>query len=334
MVRLFSWLAAITLLMFLISGAGVYWMSHIAISNSKEESATAIAKAVAATLSAQIDLLNKTIDKIVDDPEILAVITNANPVQLSTTAAKLEKYFPEVLKIRLFVPGVSPTDDQVIPKMSFADIEMVRETFTKSRLPSIQGDQGADRHLAITRPIKRNNEVIGVILVSLNYDFISKNIRTAAAKDEYIELKQDLLALGVSGVKINTDKAASVSIKVPSATEWEIIYYYVDGMELTDMSVSATIVLVSGLITLLAFFSIHRQLSSLLTQDVNCVMKAIKDMMTTQKLYSTYPVNLAEMDGVIPTLAQFKRVLDQDNNNDDTIPDNYDDVHLDNFFDD
>jgi len=45
-------------------------------------------------------------------------------------------------------------------------------------------------------------------------------------------------------------------------------------------------------------------------------------------------VNLSEMDGVIPTLAQFKRVLDQDNNDDDTIPDNYDDVHLDNFFDD
>lgn len=332
MVRLFSWLAAITMLMFLISGAGIYWMSHLAISNSKKESATAIAKAVAATLSAQIDLLNKTIDKIVDDSEVLAVISNANPVQLSATAAKLEKYFPEVLKIRLFVPGVSLTDDQIIPKMSFADIEMVRETFTKNRLPSIQGDQGADRHLAITRPIKRNNEVIGVILVSLNYDFISKNIRTAAAKDEYIELKQDLLALGVSGAKINTDKAASLSIKVPSATEWEIIYYYVDGMELNEMTVSATIVLVSGLITLLAFFSIHRQLSGLLTQDVNCVMKAIKDMMTTQKLYSTYPVNLAEMDGVIPTLAQFKRVLDQDN--DDTIPDNYDDVYLDNFFDD
>jgi phosphomannomutase/phosphoglucomutase len=61
-------------------------------------------------------------------------------------------------------------------------------------------------------------------------------------------------------------------------------------------------------------------------------MKAIKDMMTTQKLYSTYPVNLSEMNGVIPTLAQFKRVLDQDN--DDTMPDNYDDMRMDDFFDD
>lgn len=331
MVRLFSWLAAITMLMFFISGAGVYWMSNIVVTHSKEESATAVAKAVATTLSAQIDLLNKTIDKIVDDPAVLAVINSANPGQLSAEATKLEKYFPEVLKIRLFVPGMAPTDDQIVPKMGFADIEMVRETFTKERLPSIQGDPGADRHLAITRAIKRNGEVVGVILVSLNYDFISKNIRTAAAKDEYIELKQDLLVLGVSGAEIDTKKAANVKVKVPNA-DWEIIYYYFSGMDLSEITVSATIILVSGLITLLVFFSVHRKLSELLSQDVNCIMKAIKDMMTTQKLYSTYPVNLSEMNGVIPTLAQYKRVLDQDS--DDSMPDNYDDMRLDDFFDD
>jgi phosphomannomutase / phosphoglucomutase len=331
MVKLFSWLAAITMLMFIISGAGVFWMSNIVVTQSKEESATAVAKAVSATLSAQIDLLNKTIDKIVDDPNILAVIASANPQQLSEAATKLEKYFPEVLKIRLFVPGMAPTDDQIVPKMGFADLEMVRETFTKERLPSIQGDKGADRHLAISRAIKQNGQIVGVILVSLNYDFISKNIRTAAAKDEYIELKQDLLVLGVSGAQIDTKKAANVKVKVPNA-EWEIIYYYASGFNLTEITVSGTIILVSALITLLAFFSVHRKLSDLLSQDVNCIMKAIKDMMTTQKLYSTYPVNLSEMNGVIPTLAQFKRVLDQDN--DDTMPDNYDDMRMDDFFDD
>lgn len=330
MVRLFSWLAGITLLMFLISGAGVYWTSRLVVMHTKEESATAVAKAVATTLSAQIELLNKTIDKIVDDPEVLAVIASANPTQLSATAIKLEKYFPEVLKIRLFVPGVSPTDDQIVPKMGFADLEMVRETFTKERLPSIQGEN-ADRHLAITRGIKQGDQIVGVILVSLSYDFISKNVRTAAAKDEYIELKQDLLALGVSGSKIDTEKAANVRVKVPNA-DWEVIYYYVNGMDLSAISVSATIVLVTALMTLLAFFSVHRKLSGLLTQDVNCMIKAIKDMMTTQKLYSTYPVNLTEMNGVISTLSQFKRVLDQDS--DESMPDNYDDVRMDNFFDD
>ena len=261
---------------------------------------------------------------------MLTVIKSTNPEQLSAEATKLEKYFPEVLKIRLFVPGMAPTDDQIVPKMGFADTEMVRETFTKERLPSIQGDQ-TDRHLAITRAIKQNGEVVGVILVSLNYDFISKNIRTAAAKGEYIELKQDLLVLGVSGAQIDTKKAANVKVKVPNA-DWEIIYYYFAGMDLSELAVSATIIAISSLITLLAFFSIHRKLSELLSQDVNCIMKAIKDMMTTQKLYSTYPVNLSEMNGVIPTLAQFKRVMDQDN--DDTMPDNYDDMRMDDFFDD
>jgi len=334
MVRLFSWLAAMTMLLFLISGSGVYWMSHITVVHSKEGAAMAVAKATAATLSAQIELLNKTIDKMVDDPEVLAIIANANPSQLSATATKLEKYFPEVLKVRLFVPGVSPTDDQIVPKIGFADIEMVRETFAKDRLPSIQGEQGADRHLAITRGIKRNNEVVGVILVSLNYDFISKNIRTAAADEDYIELKQDQLFLGVSGAKIDTDKSDNVHVKVPNA-DWEIIYYYTSGLGLSELSMVAVIMLVSGLLVLLAFFFTHRKLSALLVQDINCIMKAIKDMMTIQRLHSNYSVNLTEMNSVIPTLVQFKRVLDQDRN--ETVSDsydNYDDVGMDNFFDD
>lgn len=332
MVRLFSWLAGITMLMFFISGISVYFVSSYSVSRLKEESATAVAKAVSATLSAQIDLLNKTIDKIVDDPAILAAIASGNPETLSTAATKLEKYFPEVLKIRLFVPGVSPTDDQIVPKMSLADTEMVRETFTKSRLPAIQGEIGPDRHLAITRAIKKEGQVVGVILVSLNYDFISKNIRTAAAKDEYIELKQDLLVLGVSGVQLDTKEAANIKVKVAD-TDWEIYYYYQSGMNLTEITVVVTIILVCGLITLLAFFSIHRKLSAVITQDVNCIMKAIKDLMTTQKLYNAYPVILDEMNGVIPTLVQYKRVMDQDTD-DDTTPDNYDDVRMDDFFDD
>lgn len=333
MIRLFSWLAGITVLMFLISGGGVYGISNVSVSQAKEESASAVAKAVSATLSAQIDLLNKTIDKIVDDPDILAVITNGNPAQLSATATKLEKYFPEVLKIRLFVAGVSPTDDQITPKMSIADTEMVRDTFTKERLPSIQGEN-ADRHLAITRSIKQNGQVIGVILVSLNYDFISKNIRTAAAKNDYIELKQDLLVLGVSGTKIEGKSAANIKVKVTGA-DWEIYYYYTNSINLTELTVMLTIIAAAVLVVLLAFFITHRKLSKLLTEDVNCIMKAIKDMMTTQKLYSTYPVNLSEMNGVIPTLAQYKRVLEQDSSIDNSsVPDDYDDVRLDDFFDD
>lgn len=330
MARLFSWLAAATMLMFFISGAGVYWMADIAVSTSREASATAVAKAVAATLSAQVDFLNKTIDKIVDDPAVLAVIAGSNPSQLSSEAIRLERYFPEVLKVRLFVPGISPSDDQITPKMGFADIEMVRETFTKERMPAIQGEK-TDRHLAITRAIKKDGQVVGVILVSLNYEFISKDVRTAAAKGEYIELKQDLLVLGISGTPIETAKAANVRVKIPNA-DWEIYYYYVGGMDFGEATLAVTIVFVSGLIMLLFFFSVHRRLSALLLQDVNCIIKAIKDILTTQKLYSTYPVNLTEMNGVIPTLVQFKRVMDQ--NNDDAMPDNYDDAHLDDFFDD
>jgi phosphomannomutase/phosphoglucomutase len=70
-----------------------------------------------------------------------------------------------------------------------------------------------------------------------------------------------------------------------------------------------SIIAISALVALLAFFIGYRKLSSLLTQDMGSVLKACKDMMT-HKLQGTYPVKLAEMDAVVSTLVQFKRVMD------------------------
>lgn len=339
MARLFIFLAFISIFMIIASGSGVYFMSKGWIAQSKEESATAVAKAVASTLSAQMSLLTQILGKIEQDPEVLATIKSANPALLSTEATKLEQCFPDVLKIRLFVPGITPADAQAVPKVGFADIEMVGETFNHKQLPAIQGDQGPDRHLALTGRIMENNQVIGVVLVSLKFDFIAKSIKNAAAKNEYIELKQAALVLGVSGEKTDTTHTNIVPLHVPD-TDWDILYHYVGTTSTVDFTLIIIIIVIPVLFTLLAFFSIQRKLSGLLAQDVNCVIKAVKDLMATQKLHSTYPVHLTEMNGVISTLVQFKRVLDSEKNKEqDKIEEKnpisgYDDLELDNFFDD
>ncbi|HEY8219957.1 MAG TPA: phosphomannomutase/phosphoglucomutase, partial [Methylobacter sp.] len=142
MIRLFSLLSALAVLMIVTAGAGVYWVGVSQIAQSKQDSTAAVAKSIALGISAQINLLTDTLEKMAQDPEVLAAVTSADAAQLTSVSAKLEKHLPFAMKVRLLLPGVSELDDKSVPKMGYADLDMVRETFTKNQLPAIQGDNG------------------------------------------------------------------------------------------------------------------------------------------------------------------------------------------------
>ena len=140
--RIFSLLAVATALMILIAGGGVYWLSNARITQARQDSALAVANTVALSLSQQLDLLTRTLNKMAQDPDVLNALTQADSVLLTAVATRLETYSPDALKIRLLLPGVSEIDEKSEPRMGFADLDMVRETFTKDQPPKIQGYVG------------------------------------------------------------------------------------------------------------------------------------------------------------------------------------------------
>jgi phosphomannomutase/phosphoglucomutase len=330
MVRLFSLLSGFAVLMILAAGAGVYWISAGQIAQAKQDSATAVAKSVALGITAQVNLLTDTLEKMAQDPEVLTAVTSADPAQLTTVATKLEQHLPDVLKVRLLLPGVSELDDKSVPKMGYADLDMVRETFTKNQLPAIQGDNGPDRHLAITRRIMQNNQAVGVILASLNYGFIGKTVQAAELKDGHLELRQADLVLGAAGEPAGAEPSADAPVKVAN-TSWELHYQPINSAP-AGLMLIVSIVSISALLALLAFFIGYRKLSGLLTQDLGSLLKACKDMLTN-KLQPSYPVKLTEVNAVISTLAQFKRVTD--NQDEDIVTENHAvNFEMSGFFDD
>ena len=54
--RIFSLLTAFAVLMILLAGGGVSWLSSARIAQARQDSATVVANAVAVTLSQQIEL--------------------------------------------------------------------------------------------------------------------------------------------------------------------------------------------------------------------------------------------------------------------------------------
>jgi len=266
MKQVFSLLTAFTITMILLVGGGVYWWSNARIDQAKELASTAIVNTVALTLSEQIALLSKTLEKIAEDPEVLTAMSSGDPASLATVAKKLEKFFPDALKIRLLLPDVIQLDEKNSPRMGFADIDMVHETLNNNQSPGIQGYEGADRHLAITRRITNNGQVVGVILASLNYDFFKRSIEAAALKDGYIELRQEKMILGASGKRDDSGQSESLQKKVEN-TSWELFYQYPVTTNLAQTTYLIIIITTPILLSLLAFLIGYRRIAALMARN-------------------------------------------------------------------
>jgi phosphomannomutase/phosphoglucomutase len=307
MERIFAWLSAVVILMILSAGAGVYWISASEVTQARQSVAAAQAQGAALALSEQIAARQRILDKMAQDPEMLAAVSSADTALLSAAASKLEKQVPDALKVRVLLPGASELDEKSVPRMGYADLDMVRETFTRNQPAAIQGDQGPDRHLAMTSRIMRNDQAIGVILASLSYDFINKSLQAMPAKDSYLELRQATLVLGSSGQAAG-EFDANEKIDVTHA-DWQLHYGYPTGADVHELSMIAGFTVIIALFAALAIFVGYRKLSELLDQDISIVLKAFKDMITHKPL-GNYPAYLNQMQGVIPTLAQYKRVME------------------------
>lgn len=333
MTRLFVIISGIAVLMILITGVGIFGLTASDVSQARQNAASSATKGIALSLSSQIELQNRTLDKMAEDPEVLAAIASGNPATLEAIASKLERHFPDVMKIRILLPGVSELDQSHLPRMGYADLDMVRETFNKHQPAAVQGDEGSERHLAIARQVKQNNLVIGVILASLRYDFIAQIQQAAEITDGYLELKQAKLTLGAIGDKDDSEHADSINLLVPN-TDWELHYSYSKSGSVGEMTGIVVMVTLPGLIAILAFFVGHRKLSELLEQDLSSVLKAFKDLMGN-KLQGNYPVQITEMSAVISTLAQFKRIIESDEPDSSFLGEDNeeDDFELSGFFD-
>ncbi len=327
MERIFSLLAGTTVLLILTTGAGVYWLSKSEVQQAKQNAITAAADGVALALSQQLNLLHKALDKMAQDPEIIAAAANKDSAQLSALAAKLEQHLPDVLKIRLLLPGVSELDESTVPRMGYADLEMVRDTFRENQQPAIQGDAGDDRHLAMTSRIMLRDQVIGVILASFNYDFIGKSVQ-AAKTDGYIELRQEKLLLGKGGELAAIEEHAQddLTIKKLANTPWRLEYAYASA-GFSAIAAIVSLIVLSGVLALLGFFLGHRKLTELLSQDLSILLKVAKDMITG-KAPGNYPVQLSEMSAIVSTLVQFKRVVE---NHVEPVAEDENDFKLDGF---
>ncbi|HSN23371.1 MAG TPA: phosphomannomutase/phosphoglucomutase, partial [Methylomicrobium sp.] len=225
MFRLFTFLAAMAMLLFALSGGGIFWIATSAISQSKLDSVGALAKGIGLSITAQIELINQTLDSMSQDGETLQALASGNPTKIENAAKRISDQLPNVFNVRLLLPGITELEVRGNAPMTYADLNMVREAFAASQnpLPAIQGDAPKKRHLAIARKIVQGGQTIGVLLASFDGDFIRKNLLLTQVDDGYIQLHQAKLILGAAGFPPNKEYSAGLKIPVAN-TDWELSY--------------------------------------------------------------------------------------------------------------
>ena len=330
MERLLSLLTGVALLMILIAGSGVYLTSKVIVTKAKEDAALSSAKGVAQALTQQIKLLDATLDKMAHDPEVIAAVTAVNPAGLKTVAARLEQHYPVAGKLRLIPVGTIEADQVNVPRMGFGDIDMVKATFQENPPPEIQGEIGPDRHLAITHKIMNGNQVVGVILASLSFDFIGKSLQDAGIESGYMEIRQGKLQLSNIGDKSEVGDADLKQLKV-SGTSWEIYYPDPNSGSLGQGIAIFGFIFIPLLITLATFYIAYRQFSVTLEQDLGRVLQAFQDVLSNRPRGS-YPVSLNGMNGLIASMVRYNREIALQSEN--TRKSASDDFELEGYFED
>jgi phosphomannomutase/phosphoglucomutase len=218
-------------------------------------------------------------------------------------------------------PGVSQLDESSAPRMGYADLDMVQKTFLNNeQLPFVQGDESKDKHVAMTRRVIQDNKIVAVILASLSDSFIQKTIDLKsidATEENTIELKQDKRLLITQGNKPVSESDEVAQFKIAN-TNWTLYYYYDSRANFTEIGMALIAVFAPLLLVLLGFALVQRKLSALLTEDLESVTQACKDLLK-EKAQGSYPTSLRETSGIIMELMQFKRILDSRKND----PSNY-----------
>ncbi len=328
--RIFALLAVLAIAMIIVVGGGIYWLAADKIRDSKQQVTTAIAKGIALSVTSKIDQLNRTLDQFGQHPELIAAVTGGNHEQLEQTLNRLQKLLPGAMKLRFLVPETNVLDKSEVPHMGYADIDLVRQTFQQNYPPKIQGETGPNRHLAIARKIIINDQLNGVLLASMNYDFLKKSVIAANLHQGLIQLKQDQLIMESTGDKKTPQQSDFDPIKV-AGTDWVIQYWVDDHQNLIDSGLLLSLFLVPCLIILLAFFIATRKTSMLLRSDQSSILQAVKDM-TEGRSQGHYPVFLDELKIVISSIMQYRRALN-DNKLQASFQDQEHDLNLDDLFD-
>ncbi|MDT8406070.1 MAG: hypothetical protein RQ715_02360 [Methylococcales bacterium] len=307
MQRIFLTLTLIATALIALSGLTTYWLHHGQIEDARSTQNQQLGQQSARLMGHEIQLYRQLISRIAQTTELKNAVANHAQAAFAATEQRLRTIIPNVVQVRILTPeDLAPSEH---PDLSLADLAMVRQSFQTATLPAIHGADHEPRHLAISERIDDNQgQAVAVLLVTLTAQHLTDLFRQSLtpAPGGLQRLAQGQLVLAQQGNNQLASNAPQHSIPITQSHLAVELWPEHNG-QTESLTTTAIIIGATCLLFMLFVFLTHRRLATMLAEDQNSLIKAVQDLMQ-DKLQDSYPAHFSEMNSVINSLIQFKRI--------------------------
>lgn len=303
--RIFGIVSLFAVIMIILSSLGVFWLSRSNFEDNQQKLTTAFVETLANNLSSEVELLNKVVEQIATHSEVINAIESNDALRLKNTEKNFKTLLPQALNLRIFLPEIDTINEPTKPHSGYVDLALIEKTFKEKQLPVVQG-QGENRYFAMTAAVKKDNQVIGVVLASLPIDFIERLFSKKITVNNFITLKQGEVVLAKMGTElIKTSQVQSLTLP---KTRWQLEYWFT-AVPVVNLVGLIAIIISASLFFCIASFFCYFKLNSALKKDQNMILEAVKDLMNDKEI-GRYGLKLTEMEIVLSALVKFKQILE------------------------
>lgn len=244
-------------------------------------------------------------------PALAAAMTANDPIALEEHAARLRELFPSLLRVRFIAHGDERLDENAVPPLSYACLELARAAEGGQEPPIEAHLYGTKvQHIDMLRAVTGPQGIVGSLLVTLDVAVLREWLLPLLPADGgYVELRQGgngkhlmLAAVGDAGLQ-GTPATYSVPL---DGTAWSLIYWAPATLPAVSMAQQTAFLTVFGValvVMLVAFVLFTTVAGRIVRGDLVAVVKQAVEMWSGRRQHN-FDVRLAESLEVLTALEQ------------------------------
>ena len=240
-----------------LGGGGWYMYSSMSASAQKQaaEAKEQQAREIANKIQTNYKTITQPVKALAKDKQIADLFVEANDDALIAAADRQQQSIPNLLKLRLLMPGNYQLDTESNPPLGYASLDLLRKAEQTGQVNAEVLLKGSEQEhvLVIERVVNNALELVGLIHASLSVKALDSLVDGINPDDAYIEVVQrsagkKVLLASAGNASIKQGKATSTSI---SDTNWVIMLW--SGGAAADVSSERTSLPIVPILAVLLF---------------------------------------------------------------------------------
>jgi len=259
-----------------------------------------------------VDHQAATADRVSKDPQLGRLMVDASEQEIADKAESLTYLFPSSIRVQLLPAGIEEVDLQASPPISYAALDLLRQSETKHTPPPLEVHMSGteQEHVSLVRriPDPSGQQIVGNLMVSFPVQLLQEQLNRGQA-DGYVELQQLAgnvpLVLGNHGAAQFRQGSADSQLVV-TGSRWRVAYWPPDprrasgGVLRTTAGIATA---VAALLLVAVVWFVFRRLGLALRNDQATLLTIMKDM-CDGRVKSEYSNTLAEMHDTIELMTR------------------------------